>query len=564
MNILFNHICVYILIILILIYYFIKHVIKFMNNNEKDNKKAFVSILNIYYLKNKNFGYFIILIYLFFTCFAFLLIRYQYIGLSSNLYKFTEINFVNILIFCIIILSLHYYLKIFNTLFYNYFMKFHFYYFHKKFYVIINDTIRNTFKCSNNFFGNLELFFYKLTLNKKDFFYNYKKSLQDQQEFLTDNLQKKKWYYIYILWLLCRKNNFFKTLASISMKIFSILRRNSSAFLYYVPYSVLIIVLFYDLCHNQFYYFYYFLFVFYIINIIKKIRKFYYVKDPFLDHLISQCFYSSNGGKYEEFLKRINSKEEINLMEFTFVYPNAKKVLGFHNYIINYIQNDFHADYILEKERVYADQYVFNKHKMIHIIILGCLLGMYNILFWNKYLIYLFKFQPFNLFYIIIIILSIFIFIYVKIFFQEINLKNIIEVHNYYKKIFYIFFFVILGPVLYMIIINKIILYPNEIIFEINNVLKILETFTIEEKEEYLEVYLELKKRIIKKTNEEWIIIAQKIKENIIISDNINLMDIRNAIDNIIMQNFKEESINKKVSLLEKTKDIWEYIKQLW
>ena len=111
-------------------------------------------------------------------------------------------------------------------------------------------------------------------------------------------------------------------------------------------------------------------------NLIKKIRKFYYSKDPLLDHYITNHFYS----KEIPYLKKrkMFEKTETFYLNMFSLDNSSKKLVRNHSEIENYIINDFQVYYVCERAEYV--KHSFNYFKRIHIIFLFFCFNIFLIL----------------------------------------------------------------------------------------------------------------------------------------------------------------------------------------
>jgi|ERR1700753_41601 len=462
------------------------------NPNDHD-KKSFLINLDKYYIKDIYFVYFMVVVYFILNTLIFVIFRIQFLGVSKivdiSVDSFIIVNILNIFIFMGIIIL---YFQILNTVFYSYLIQLHFYLYQKIWYVSLNDIIRDNDMKLADISRNCAIFC---------------DNLYENNVFI-----KQKKYLSYI----------FKKFSHYSMKVSSYISR----FFYYLPYTIIILILIYDLYYGCLFYIYYMSLIFLFINTIRKYRKFLYVKDVVYDTIISNLFYK-NEVQYLFLRKQLL----INSDNIKIKFDELSKVLHHRTEIIEYFKEDFQVYYVLDKQRKKANKLFFSRAKRFNLLLLLFLASIFILYNYSKYQIFIFDIYKLNA-NVILFPLLIITYLFESRIFYEIPKSFTYEINKYYYNLFY-FLIVIQIILLYFILLkNRITSMPDEILLDLK-CFKIIENYTIEDKKAYLEQYLNILNNIEhfdQMENWDWTAVKEKIKEIIKITQDTSLQNIRDAV----------------------------------
>lgn len=449
--------------------------------NERLIGGQFLLDLEKYYIFNKFIVFFMAFLYFFFNSIAFIILRYQVLGTPILVdFSINKDNILYLIQFGVVILNINLYLKILNMVFYSYIIKLHFYFCQFSWYVSITDFQRENEMIFSNIIDVIEP---------------------------TFNIKQKNLRYI---------------LFKISLYI--------SRFLSYIPSFLVLFSLIFDLYKGCLFYVFYMLLLYFISNLIKRIRRFIYVKDILYDNTICKYFYK-NTLEYAKIRKFLQENPNISCDDIIKLGEETAAIIYLRAELINYIKHDFHVYYTLDPDRIQADNLLNSRAKRLNILLLLVLANYYYFCNLGKYQIILCeKFQ------LDFIYISIILFILCCICDIKILSNNGIE-YNENKKYSYLFMFLFISQtiiILYIMLKNKITLFPDEFILDWNYI-KIIENYSIDEKMQYLEKYLNNFVYCQYENNLElWLNIKTTLIQNTPITEQITLKDIRNIISSQI------------------------------
>lgn len=549
MIMIFNNIYFYLFLALFLIYNVLKKTLKITLLS----KDKFISQLefNVYldkYLRNNNifFTYFILLIYFIIAILPFFILRINRLGTSYDIHY---INLEQIIMLFFFLLSFIYIFKILNLIIYEYILKMHYYLHHKyiKYHDFVEDNIFLKKNILHEYCTEIFCFFYRLTETNKEFIHLYKniRDIYPRNEEILKEFKTEWLYYLYLRYFV-KKYFFIKIVIKILKAIFSFLSFHISRFIYYIPYSLLFLTLTFDIIYGKFYYIFYALLYLYITNIIKKIRKFYYDKDPVYDNILSNYFYNNQN----EYYKLKNAIENNDFSEIFKLQISNNAISDYINNkegLIEYINSDFKVYYVTDITRANNEKYIMNNYKRLHVIMLLAFFNFYMV-YYNKYTL-VFSNMQINLGIISIIILCLIYYIHRQIA-QELPTHWI---ENRRAKMCFriiIFFYIIAS--LYLFLKNKF--DPNfiEIIFSYKDIFCIKENFTINEKYAYLKYYIEHLKKDANFDNQILDQILEKINNKNSLIYTKTLEDIRNIVHEIYNQTKNLLVLETKKTIIEK------------
>ena len=169
-----------------------------------------------------------------------------------------------------------------------------------------------------------------------------------------------------------------------------------------------------------------------------------------------------------------------------------------------------------------------------------------------------------NIYYITVVLFFILIYIHQKIFVVGKENSSIWSTENkFYKKLFNLMLLGLILPIIFIVLKNKVILYPNEIIFEIKNIIYIQESFSIEEKKEYLKIFMSYLEKMWNIKKDDCLFIVEQIQLKI--NETTVLKDIRDFVEELLKEMQKQKYEEPKIlSIKEKIqKGIEEIVKYI-
>lgn len=525
------------LILLYLISLILKTLIKFPFVNKDMDLIDFLKVLNDnYYMKNKLFVMFMLIFYFISSSAIFIFLRMQYLSMTTviDINVLSSLNLINLfLLFAII----YYYLKILHIVFYPYVLKMHFYLYQFESYDNFREWFSDNYELISTRFFTIFQFFYRITEQKREIIESYRRfSRYDKKETF-------KCYYLNILYLnkIARKNKLFKNIVKTNSKLFSFLGKYTSKFLYYIPHTILVLTLFYDLTQGNLHYIYYASLLYFITNMIKKIRRFYRVKDQVYDNAITTYLYR-DAESYKETNKSLNTMNKLEIYNKHLGIPKEYLQSLKYNFesILEYMLNDFQAYYIIDKTRSNNDRYLYNDEKRKQIIFMYILMFIYIITNKDKYYLQMNNVYNINLWVIIIIII---------ISLVTLN-KGILYLHEEdwaenkrRSAIFFIISIILIIAISCIILKNMYILIPSETIIDFNQI-KIIVEMSYDTKIYYIQKYFKSINTNI--TEDIWELIFKNLTNNMTLEEMINYV-----------KNFISKPIETKENILER---VYSYI----
>ena len=522
----------YIFVFLFLIYQIISYNLN-TNLSKKVSISELIEKLETYRIKNIYYSFFILILYISFYLLLFLYFRISNLGSKMEVFVIYQIslNSITLLTIFFYFMSVSYYIMILNTLCYTQVIKLHFYFFPNKIYEKILDVERLS-PHIDTLLSNLMGFFYDKTVSK-DLFIKLQPYDIITNEPIISSLNNKIWhlvnYYKILFWL-------FKILTWILHKVSNGIVR----FIYYLPYTILLILLVYEICEGVIFYTYYILLYIFILNIVRKVRYFLHVKDPLYDNQIHEYLYLDiiSYEKIQHYLAQINGSTIINIEKLR---EKLEGIIRFQEEIVDYIKHDYKVYYIIDPNRANNEKYLNNYYKRIHLIILMFLSIIYihNV---NKYSLIIVN----NNINILLIMIPLFITIILTFHRVLCEVKNPTKnnfwtENNVFKFVFRILVIVFTIPILYIILKNKFTMIPNEIIFEIRDYVIIKESFSVEDKIRYVKQYMNYLQLITQITKEQLEYVIIEITESITNNKEILLEEIRTKIE-LLINSWKPET----------------------
>lgn len=501
LNFLQNNILFYIFIFVYGIYFFCKKTIKGTQIPFSKNSLEFIKNLDYYYLYNPVFGFFAIFLYFIFYTLIFLYLRLETLG-STNIVNLTMFSNQFIFNIIIILFTIRYYLKILDIIFHPYVLRLHFYLYQKTWYIALNDFFVENNMVLTSYIIDFNIFIKNWSLKESVIF---SKKMQ-------------------------------KNICKITLFLFDDISIFISRFVYYIPYSIVLITIIYDVFNNKFYYIYYALFYFFITNCIKKITKFFHEKDCLYDKRISDYFYN-NSIPYKEILEKLIMRVYSNPTKYG---VNTQIILSTSSDLINYFRENLKVYFVNDPVNRRNQLYLSSKGLRMNIILL-LLLGNY-FYFYNKkkYVIFLsFIEQEYSLLIILLPCLCLTFFVQHYILFaapaeSETNHLTVWVENKNYKVIFYILVVLQAIIILFIMLKNKLGFYSTHVIVDFY-CLKIREEFTIQEKLDYFSQYLDF---LILSLNENdleyWIMLKNHLISKIELLEKTTLNEIQQMAESYI------------------------------
>lgn len=287
----------FILLFLISLYIVITIYDSFPYVKKDQNHQEFLRAIDNYYVKNLYYELFILLLYISSYFGIFLFFRLQLLGKDLNIMALGNLGHFNFNILTnllLYIVSVIFYIKIINSLFYPNLIKLHYYFYQFEWYESIIDQCHMEFSIITDFIENLSSMA-KYLWSKKAFD-NYSVRMMKLQRIAfqgTEKLQQieenqkkqdKLWYRIH--------NNFFLIVLIIFCVCFLKLFDQFSRQLRSISYPILLIIILWEIHTGKLYYIYYALFIYFMTIWIRKIRYFLSVRDP-IEKAITVYFYSN-------------------------------------------------------------------------------------------------------------------------------------------------------------------------------------------------------------------------------------------------------------------------------
>jgi hypothetical protein len=378
----------YTLITLFLIHYILKKLDKFPYVKKLDSTEEYIQKLDNYYIKNKPYTFFMIILYFCLAVLPFILLRLVSLGISTSIVNIS-INKELCLSLVIIVLNISYYLRILNIIFYPYAVRLHIYLRVYSWYDDFADkqTEIGYYYSLSGFIGEITHFAWHMSLSRLELLKGLREELRAyradkryKNRFLPPAFRQKLRY---VAWPYFKNRyfNFFK-IWFIDTVVFYI-EIHISQFVRYLPYTCLFLSFIYDIYHQELYTIQFAGLFVIITTFISKIRYFLYVKDTAYDNVLTAYFYK-NEISYAEVRKNIFDKTR----KIPIIIHN-KNLLGEQGIIvrytqekiINYMVHDFKVYYMIHKIRYANFIYRHNIAKRLNIIfilLMGNIYYIYN------------------------------------------------------------------------------------------------------------------------------------------------------------------------------------------
>jgi hypothetical protein len=480
----------------------------------------FLLELDKFYIRNKLYFCFVLFIYFFFHSLIFLFMRINMLGVAQNLTGsfnlFTYYTIINLILF---LLNINLYLQIIYILFSNYLISLHFYLYQKSWYRKLNDLQRDHSDIISAFCLKIALYLY------------------DKIENPSQGLIHK---YKIILFLV----KYF-------MEIFNWFHSYLSRFFSYVSFSLLTICFVYDIYHQVLFYIYYALLFHFIARFLHKLRHFLYVKDCVFDYYLSDYFYKNRTSYEDNHKKLLLTLADAAGNPQTFP-REVKIILNLQDELKDYIKYDFQVSYIMERNM--EENLLLSKARRLNILFLLMLGTIYYFIYYNKYKIIIFESLEIKPLYLLLLLLFLSI-IYEILSLYNFNRDKITIIENKsYKFLFFTLSILQIILILYLLLANKILLFPNEILFE-NDFIKIIEIFSKEEKFAYMEKYFSF----ILQTQDDltlWTILKDNILREIRV-DNMSMEEVRKVVEAFTNSWLNENINNDLIKVIQNKKKWW-------
>lgn len=533
----FNNFNLYIFLFIYLLYlciYFYKRL-----TNIKDNNNIF-ELVDKYYISNLYYDSFILGFYFLMVFLIFMIYRITLFNKEVYVEYFDSISLNYSIVFTVILflLTIHYYIKILDLLFQDYLIKIHFYLTQYTWYVKLNDFERNHYQWISNNISDLWSYITDKTISKKEFVHLYYIPIKNKGKDVYNSKEYKSWEK-------AQNNKYLLYFYNFIAAFLYILSQWVSLFLYYLLHSTVFLVFLYDIDNGKLYYIYYMLAIYFLMKFIRKVRDFIQIKDCVYDDIIMKYFYKNNIA-YEDI---INKRKKSEMCGTIAIYEEEIK---------RYIKNNFQVHYIIDPYMVKNRKRNHNFAKRLNIIFLLILGVLYNYIHHEKYLVYIHTYEL-SLNCILIPIVIILSYANYQLFYFPATREKVLE-YKPYLWLFRLIFLAIILPILYIILKNKITIMPNEILFSYGDNIKLLEVFSMEEKDRYLERYTKYLQRILVLDPEIINNVILKVKP-IIIQENITLQEIRNSVEEILSSMIKAKM---PLTLAELVLNWWEKLLKIF
>lgn len=478
-----------------------------------DKPSDILLLIKSYRIDSKDMLYTLFMVFLYF-CLSFLIfafIRWKYLNISINPYIYFFQQMPSLLKLILLLLCIYYYFKILKQIFYKSILSIHIYLSkYEKYRNFVDIFVYNPYYISSKLTHlQIKMRSYslytekeKIEIIKSDI--NFKKQFNpyintnayDTLEFKTWEKIQKTFFRYYFYKYFSRFLDNIEGLYNISRMIKSL------------PFIIVLLSFIYDLHNYEFYYFFFSLFFYFICNTLRKIRQFFQTKFTPNDFLFNIYIYKDDNILFDW---------EGKIVDKSFL--ENKIILLEKIEYQKYINNDLIRDTLfLENDKIAEKQ----AKRYFHIL-LTFLSTIYFYCFNNYTLKILMISIDIKLYCISIGILL--VYIQRKIEHYDSNRGHNIE-KTKYKRVYQIILILFALPILFVIIKNKIILNPNEIIFEIPNILKIDETFTLQDKLNFIKKYINYLYELEIYTVEEKDIKIKNIQEQLMKSSNLKMEEI--------------------------------------
>ena len=372
----------------------------------------------------------------------------------------------------------------------------------------------------SSFISDLFLSFIKYTFSRERLIKDIK------MDFIVDDEFKKEFQnnvYLtpdYKLWFIVNDNKilyyFCKVLSNMDFVINPDAR--ISRLIYYFPYILLLLAIIYNIHQGVLFHEYFALFYLFITSFIKKIRKFYYEKFSYYDEMFAYYLYNKDGLYF--YSELITDKRALEIY-------------------LRQIEDEF-MEYILSGFKSESFRKYENGHRLANIdtkriwLILLSLCSSLYFYYLDKY-IFTFSFFNINLSLFCLIMSIILYIVYRNITNYDEN--NIYKENALYKWIFRILVVPFALLILYIIIKNIIILFPQEVIFNFCDLLHIEEMFKLQDKLNYIDKYIDYLEQTKEITKQQAESLLTKCKEDL-------MKDKRN-----VYEKYKRNNKNAKSKL---------------
>jgi hypothetical protein len=388
LNLLINNPYFYTLIILFAIHYILNKLDKFPYVKGGKSPLEYLQDLDNYYIHNKPYTFFMVILYVCLTVLPFILLRIVSLGILTSIVNIS-INKELCLSVIMLALNISYYLRILNIIFYPYVIRLHIYLRVYSWYDKFADkqTEIDWYYSLSTILREVTQFIWHMSLSRLEL-------LKDLREELRAHRANERYENIflppafgeklrYVAWPYFQNKyfNFFREWFADT--ILRYIKNNISEFVRYLPYTCLFLSFIYDMYHQELYTIQFAGLFVIITTFISKIRYFLYIKCTEYDNVLTAYFYK-NEIPYEEIRKNIFDKTCKISMVFRKVNihvigEQGNMVLFYMHRIINYIVHDFKVFFMIDKIRYANFINRHNKAKRLNILFILLLGNIYYI-----------------------------------------------------------------------------------------------------------------------------------------------------------------------------------------
>lgn len=522
---------------------------KFPYVKPNQDSDEFLQSLHKYYVTNLYYDLFILFIYGFSYFGIFLLFRIKLLGQTLDIMSLSinSLNLNSFIHFLLYIFCIIFYIKIIRSLFYLSLIRLHYYFYQFPWYEDIIDNCHMQFNVLSDRVMSLAAKIGKYTRPKKDFdaFLEHVLELKcivlgNSEKLLNFRYNQKKQRE---LWMIINNNLIlFCVIYLINYLLHKFWRISRK--LKYISYPLLFLLIIWEIHQGTFYYIYYGLMIYFLTLWIRKIRYFLSVRDP-SEKAITDYFYN-NEIPYLKIKSLLDNNDLRNI--YNNIGGNTKTVLEYKDELISYMLNDFVVYHVRYPVRKANEKYLDNDARRSNVLILIFIAIIYYYVNASKYTLII-SGIILDIYLLLIPLFLLQYFLYGKILFDTGKTSGeaaIVWAENrYYKNLSRLVVIIIAILTLYIMLKNKLMLFPQEVILEVKDCIKITENYTIAEKMKYSLSYLEIIIKALNLTEDPKTILCDRVQKELILDNKITLAMIRKQIEEIISLWVNEFNANK-------------------
>jgi hypothetical protein len=333
-----------------------------------------------------------------------------------------------------------------------------------------------------------------------------------------------------------------------------------SHFVHYIPYTCLALAFIYDLYHQQFYTIQFAGLFVVITTFIAKIRYFLYVKDCVHDSILNAYFYK-NKIPYKEIRKTLFGKAcriSVIITNRMIIGEEGDTAVLYMSEISNYMAHDFKVYYFIDKLRVAGFNYRRNQAKRLSILFILLLGNIYYIYNYTKYSIIIWNSITLSPVLLLIPLWVLTCLEHKKILYLFTEKPFEMREHKKNKRLYLVLWLIQGSIMLYILLKNKMTLFPMESIYE-GSFIQIIEAFSYDEKVAYIKKYLDFVATITAPNKDYWIEVFTNMDIVTLINTDLSMEGIRDNIKAQIEDYLKgdktEEEVQEVTSMYSKFKE---------